>query len=68
MNNKGWVFLGLGFELLGLVIGALILGEKLDKYFNTNGLFVVLMLLACFLSWVIHFVILLKRFMGDLEN
>ncbi|MEZ4870999.1 MAG: hypothetical protein R2827_01895 [Bdellovibrionales bacterium] len=69
MNNKGlYIFIGLGFELAALVIGALIIGEKLDKQFGLNGLGSAGLLMVCFFSWVFHFVVLLKRFQAQLED
>ena len=65
MNNKGLVFIGIGFELMGIVLAALIIGEKLDKYYGKNGVFVIIFLICGFISWTFHFVFLLKRMMND---
>ena len=69
MNNKGlYIFIGLGFELAALVIAALLIGEKIDKQFNLNGLGSAGLIMVCFLSWIVHFVVLLKRFQDSLED
>ena len=68
MNSKGLVFIGIGFELVGLVLAALILGEKLDKYYGKDGVFVIIFLICGFISWTFHFIFLLKKMMKDLDE
>lgn len=66
--KKGIVFLGSGFELVGMVLAALFVGSKLDDYLGTSGVYVGVCLLLFMAVWTFHFVVLLKRYMADLEK
>ena len=66
--HKGLVFVGMGFELLGLVIGALYLGQIIDKYMGWSGYAVAGLLIVVMISWVLHLVVLLKRFIKDMPD
>lgn len=59
--NRYLVFMGLGFELVGLIIGGIYLGQLLDAHFGTRGIMVLVILASCLVSWFIHLVFLLKR-------
>jgi len=63
MKNSGAVvFVGLGFELVGLILGAFALGQQVDKYLHWDGLGVVGLIVAVMLGWMYHVVVLLKRY------
>lgn len=57
--------MGIGFELLALVLGALFLGQAIDKHFGWPGYGVAVMVVGVLAGWVYHLVILLKKFMDD---
>ncbi len=66
--DKGIIFLGVGFELVGLCLGGYFLGKYIDDYMGwksaaTTGLVILLML-----SWFFHLFILLKRFDEDAKS
>ncbi len=68
MMKRGIVFMGLGFELLGLILGALFLGQTIDDLYHLNGYGVAVLVIVVMLSWMYHLFILLKRFMREAEN
>ena len=65
MMKKGVVFMGMGFELLGLILGALFLGQTIDKHFGWPGYGVAIMVVVVMVSWMYHLIVLLKRFMDE---
>lgn len=68
MMKRGLVFLGMGFELLGLVLGGLYVGRAIDSYMNWPGYGVAAMVVMCMVSWMVHLIVLLKRFMAGDED
>lgn len=66
--NKAGVFIGLGFELLGAVLGALYVGSEIDKYFNWPGYAVAGLIVAMIFGWIYHVIYLLKKFMDDTKD
>jgi F0F1-type ATP synthase assembly protein I len=60
-SNRYLVFMSMGFELVGLVLGALWVGQKMDQYFGTKGIMLIVMVFGCMTSWILHLVFLLKR-------
>jgi len=61
-NKRGLVFVGMGFELLGLILSALYLGKYLDDYYKLNGLCIALFSFMALIIWVFHLVILTRQF------
>ncbi len=59
--NRYLIFMTMGFELVGLILGAIYVGQILDKQFGTGGIILIFMTLACMVSWMIHLMFLLKR-------
>jgi hypothetical protein len=66
--KKGLVFLGMGFELLGLILGGLYIGRAIDHEMAWPGYGVALMVVICMASWMVHLIFLLKRFMADTDD
>ncbi len=66
--NKGLVFMGMGFELLGLVLGGYYLGDTIDRYFSWPGYGVAGLIVICMIGWMFHLIFLLKRFMASDEQ
>lgn len=66
--NKGLVFLGMGFELLGLILGGLYVGQTIDKVMKWPGYGVALMVICGLISWLIHLIFMLKKFMRDTQD
>ena len=65
MMKKGLVFMGMGFELLGLVLGGYYLGDVIDKHMAWPGYGVAGLIVICMIGWMFHLIFLLKRFMAD---
>ena len=55
------VFLSMGFELVGLVLASVFLGQKLDEMWGTKGIVLLVLTLACLGGWMVHLVFLLKQ-------
>lgn len=64
-DNKAIIFVGLGFELVGIVLASMYIGQKIDQIYGWGGLGVALMIFLGTGGWFYHLVILLKRFMEN---
>lgn len=60
-GTKYLVFMGSGFELIGLLVAGIYLGNILDNHFGKKPLFLIGFLLLGILSWGFHFFVLLNR-------
>ncbi|MEQ1664253.1 MAG: AtpZ/AtpI family protein [Bdellovibrionales bacterium] len=63
--NKGLVFMGMGFELVGLMFGGLYLGQAIDQHFHWPGYGLISLVIISLVSWMVHLIFLLKKFMQD---
>ena len=63
--KKGIVFMGMGFELLGVILGGLYVGDLLDKQMSWPGYGTAGVVVACLVSWMVHLVYMLKKFMAE---
>lgn len=59
--NKYIVFAGIGFELVGLIVVSVIIGESLETEWPTKGLWVAGLILLALVGWMIQLVFMLKR-------
>ena len=60
MKNRYLVFVGMGFELIGVIIATLYLGKALDENFGTRGAGIALMPMLGLVGWIVHIVALTK--------
>jgi hypothetical protein len=67
-KNNGMVFVGMGFELVACILGAMYVGGLIDKYFAWPGIATISLIVLFFIGWVVHIVVLLKRFTDDSES
>ena len=67
-QHKGLVFAGLGMEIIGLMVGSVVVGTKIDEYFGWKGYSVFFLLLSSFSVWVWHIIIMAKRMMRENES
>lgn len=58
--NKYLIFVGIGFELIGLIIGSVFLGDYLETLLPTKGLWVAGLILASLVGWMVHLMFMLK--------
>ena len=61
MKNKWLVFVGIGFEAVGIVLASLWLGQWLDEQYQQKGLFTILFTFAGLGGWFAHIMFLLKK-------
>lgn len=59
--NKYIAFAGIGFELVGLIILSVYLGEYLETTIPSKGLWVAGLILVSLVGWFIHVVSMLKN-------
>ena len=60
--NRMVAFVGIGFELIGLLLGGAFLGQYLDREFGVAGLWTAGMVILGLVGWLVHLVILLKGY------
>jgi hypothetical protein len=58
--KTGLKFVGIGFELVGIVLASLYVGGVLDRSFSLNGMGVAGMILLGTGGWIVHMIILLR--------
>lgn len=68
MNNKGIVFLGIGFELVAMCVGGFYLGDYIDNYYGWKAFASTYLVLALLLSWFLHLFYLIRKFEKDAEK
>lgn len=59
------LFIGLGTEIVGLILAAVWLGGILDEKMGTKGLFLSLLSFAGLIGWMVHILVLLKKTRSD---
>lgn len=60
-DNKSMVFMGMGFELVVLILGAAYLGKFIDDKLGWAGYATASLILLFLLSWFWHLMVLLKK-------
>lgn len=65
--NKGMVFMGMGFELVILILAGAYFGGLIDSYFGWEGYAALVLILLFLCSWFYHLLVLLKKVNED-EN
>lgn len=59
--KNGIVFMGIGLELVGIVLASLYLGSVLDDWFSWKGYGVSVVLLIGTAGWIFHMILLLNK-------
>lgn len=54
------VFAGMGFELVGLIVACLFIGQWFDEKYGTKGLGVAGFSILALVGWLVHLIQLLK--------
>jgi hypothetical protein len=67
-NNRMAAFVGIGFEIVGLLVFAVLFGDYLDTYFAAKGLITAGLVVLALTGWVIHVVVMLRGFEKDTEG
>lgn len=60
MNRRYIIFTAMGFELVGLIIACLFIGQWLDSTYGWKGLGVVSFSIFGLVGWLVHLIQLLK--------
>lgn len=60
--NQGFIFLGIGFELVSLCLVGIYLGGEIDTYMAWKGYATISLILLFLFGWFVHLFYLLRRF------
>ncbi|MCB0412574.1 MAG: AtpZ/AtpI family protein [Bdellovibrionales bacterium] len=63
--KSGMIFMGMGFELVGLIVGCIYLGNQIDQYFSWAGYGTIGLVLLSLAGWLFHLIILLKKYQAE---
>ena len=66
--NQGFIFLGIGFELVSLCLAAIYLGGMIDTHYAWKGYATITLILLMLFGWFVHLFYLLRKFEKDQEN
>ena len=58
--GRYYIFVGMGLELVGLVLAMSILGSYLDEKYNLNGICLVSFNFFALISWFYHLIVLIR--------
>lgn len=61
MKSKGLIFVGMGFEAVGVILASVWFGQWLDSTFHAKGLFTIILSFIGLGGWFAHIVFLLKK-------
>ncbi len=61
MNKQGFVFVGIGFELVGLMLASVYIGQAIDKHLGWSGIAMAALMMISLAGWIAHIVILLNK-------
>jgi MFS-type transporter involved in bile tolerance (Atg22 family) len=64
-KNRMAAFAGIGFEIVGLMVGAVLIGQYLDERFNAKGMITAGFVILALTGWLIHVIYMLKSFSGE---
>jgi F0F1-type ATP synthase assembly protein I len=59
--NRYLVFSSIGFELLGIMLGSIYLGDVIDAHYGTKGVALIALMLIGLAGWLMHVIMLLKQ-------
>ena len=62
------VFSGLGFEIVGMMIGSVVVGKVIDSYLQTKGISVVIMIILSLMVWLYHVIYMWEKMKKDNER
>jgi F0F1-type ATP synthase assembly protein I len=69
LKNRYVVFVGMGIELVGIILTAVYVGQLLDAKYGTKGLGIAGLPMIGLAGWITHIVVLTKKIekIEDLE-
>lgn len=68
MNNKYLVFVGMGIELVGIIVGCLFVGQLLDQHFQSKGLIMVGLSVTGLAGWLYQIILLTRQIENSEKN
>ena len=68
MNRSGVIFIGLGIELIILVIGSLYLGKIIDNKMGWPGYGALGTFTIVIMGWFYHLMVLMKKYMEEEDD
>lgn len=66
--GKYLVFGSMGFELVGLILGAYYIGGYFDRKYGTDGVIFVVLSFVGLIGWLIQIILLLQKFAKEDEQ
>lgn len=63
--KKYLIFASIGFELVGMMVASIYLGQAIDEHYQTKGLGLIALMFIALASWLTHVILLLRRFQKD---
>lgn len=67
-SNKFMILTGMGFELVGIILGAVYLGKILDEKYNSNGLIMIGLSMCGLFAWIFQITYLFNKITKSEEN
>lgn len=59
--NKYLPFMGMGFELVAVVMAGVYISDYLEKKFNSKGIITMFVFLGLIIVWFIHLYFMIKK-------
>lgn len=60
-KNKLIAFVGVGMEAVGLILGAVWLGQYADSYFDLKYVFTSILPILALTGWIVHIMFMVKN-------
>ncbi len=64
-KNRMIAFAGIGFELIGLLLGGAFLGQYLDTKYAVEGWWTAGLVILALIGWLVHLIVMLKSFQAS---
>lgn len=65
MKSRYLVFVGMGIELVGIILSCLYLGQMIDNQYHTKGLALGGLPMLGLAGWIYHIVVLARKIDKD---
>jgi F0F1-type ATP synthase assembly protein I len=65
MKNKYIIFAAMGMELIGIIVGCLFIGQKIDEIYGLKGLAMIGLSMLGLAGWIYHIVVLSRNMDPD---
>lgn len=65
MNSKAYVFIGMGFELIGAVLVLLWVGGIVDHEYGWKGFGSIAGIVIALVGWITHLLLVVRKLAND---